>query len=329
MKYINISSLRGKRNLLAFSAGTDSSALAHFLFTQNISFDLIHVNYHTRPESDKETELAAALQEAFSCKLFVKHFSQPVSSNFEKVARDFRHSFFESHMDQYDNLITGHNLNDKVEWLLMQFTRGAGSKELFGMEPSSFVESSDKSFSYNIVRPLLSVAKEDILSYLDKFCINHFVDSSNASMDYTRNQFRHKFSDQLVSEFKEGIRSSFNILNEELNSQDLSFKYLIKDFSEMYFNIQVSDIDSVFTVANRYLKSLGYLMSGPERSTLKDTSELNFILNKKCYVLCIAGNLIYIAPYLTNITMSKPFKNAMRGLNIPIKIRPFLFVYQS
>ena len=51
---LDLSYLKGKKNLLAFSAGVDSSALFFLLLEHDIKFDIALVNYGTRETSDKE-----------------------------------------------------------------------------------------------------------------------------------------------------------------------------------------------------------------------------------------------------------------------------------
>ena len=89
------SSLLQKRNLLAFSAGVDSSALFFLLLENNIPFDIALVNYGTRENSDKEEVHAQALADKYH--LTYHSIKAPkFTSNFEKNAREFRYAFFET-----------------------------------------------------------------------------------------------------------------------------------------------------------------------------------------------------------------------------------------
>ena len=54
MLTLDISHLKEKKNLLAFSTGVDSSALFFLLLENNISFDIALVNYATRDNSNEE-----------------------------------------------------------------------------------------------------------------------------------------------------------------------------------------------------------------------------------------------------------------------------------
>ena len=58
---LHLDLLREGKGLLAFSGGVDSTALFHLLLEYNITFDIAHVNYHTRDTSEHEEQSAIAL----------------------------------------------------------------------------------------------------------------------------------------------------------------------------------------------------------------------------------------------------------------------------
>jgi len=55
--------LREGKNLLAFSGGVDSTALFFLLKSEEIPFDIAHVNYHTRAQSAEEAAYAQSLEQ--------------------------------------------------------------------------------------------------------------------------------------------------------------------------------------------------------------------------------------------------------------------------
>ncbi|MCH3852693.1 tRNA lysidine(34) synthetase TilS, partial [Campylobacter jejuni] len=73
----------------------------------------------------------------------------------------------------YSNLILAHHLNDQLEWFLMQLSRGAGLAEILGMQEC------EKRSNYTLLRPLLFMSKDEILSYLKENDIFYFQDESN------------------------------------------------------------------------------------------------------------------------------------------------------
>ncbi|MEA2028532.1 MAG: ATP-binding protein, partial [Campylobacterota bacterium] len=83
-----------QKNLLAFSAGVDSTALFFLLLHHNIDFDIALVNYGTRESSEQEEAYAKELAQKYHKKCYTTQ-APHIEQNFEKEARDFRYDFFE------------------------------------------------------------------------------------------------------------------------------------------------------------------------------------------------------------------------------------------
>ncbi len=63
--------LSNKKNLLAFSAGVDSSALFYILREFNISFDITFVNYGLREQSIQEEDYTKELASKYNINAFI------------------------------------------------------------------------------------------------------------------------------------------------------------------------------------------------------------------------------------------------------------------
>ncbi len=299
---------------MAFSAGVDSSALFFLLLEHNIAFDIALVNYGVRQQSKKEEAYALFLAQKYNLKAHIVHAPR-FENNFEKSARDFRYDFFDKLMAQYayDNLITAHQLNDKLEWFLMRLTKGAGAVELVGLESLS------RRKGYHLVRPLLHYSKEELLDYLHRHGHHYFVDQSNTHEKYERNYFRREFSDRLLEQYQEGIKRSFAYLKED-KEQLLKAEVVSYHEKELYL-LSYEDAYLIPRLVDRYLKILGYLLSSAQRAILKNESSVVF---GDSWAVEIGRNLIYIAPY-RKLSMPKIFKEQCRKLGIPKKIRPYLY----
>ena len=225
---LNFSAIKESKNLLAFSAGVDSSALFFLLLKQNIPFDIAIVNYNVRVQSKNEVNYAKELALKYNKQIYIKDIKLESTSNFEKTARDIRYKFFEDIIDEnsYETLITAHQLNDKLEWFLMQLTKGAGLVELIG-----FNEFEQKE-NYKVYKPLLKITKEELENFLKQENIKYFIDNSNFDEKYKRNYFRHNFSDKLLSEYTNGIKKSFKYLQDDINSLNIEITP-IKVFHEL------------------------------------------------------------------------------------------------
>jgi tRNA(Ile)-lysidine synthase len=304
-----------QKNLLAFSGGIDSSALFFLLLENNIEFDIAIVDYGQREESKKELEYALSLAKKYEKKCFIKEFPKELTFN-EKTAREFRYSFFDSLMQQhyYSTLLTAHQLNDKLEWFLMQLTRGAGLKELLGMEEINYKD------TYKIYKPLLDYSKEYLLNYLQKNNYIYFEDSSNQDEKYRRNYFRHNFSDKLINEYQEGIKNSFHYLQDDLQSLIPSITPKILEELHLYtFN---KDLNIAIKLIDSDLKKRGVLLSKNTRDEILTKKQV--VVSHK-FAVAIQKDTIFIAPYNKNITMDKSFKESCRIKKIPANIRGYLY----
>ena len=188
---LDFSAIKESKNLLAFSAGIDSTALFFLLLEYNIAFDIIIVNYNVRTQSKDELAYAINLAKTYDKEIFFKEVIIEENSNFEKMARDIRYKYFEEIIQRhsYQTLITAHQLNDKLEWFLMQFSKGAGLFELIGLNRF------DKMDNYTKFKPLLEISKDELEGYLIRNQIKYFVDESNYDEKYTRNYIRHNYSE--------------------------------------------------------------------------------------------------------------------------------------
>jgi len=305
--------LKTQKNLLAFSGGTDSSALFYLLLEKNIPFDLIFVNYNTRKESKEEENRAIELAGKYQKKIYIKQVNISNKANFEKKARDIRHIFFKkiAELENYQNVVTGHNLNDKVEWFLMQFTKGAGSEELFGMRSLT-----NMGF-YNIVRPLLSTEKESIMEYLEENSIKYSYDISNSDQKYRRNYFRHNFASKLTREFGKGIQRTFDILEKELSFNEVEVLYQDKDC------IFAKKTNNIVKSADQILKRFDYVMSYSQRNEFEEKETLVFEKKKNLFVISIYKDILLLTPFIKS-KMSKKEKDFFRINSIPVNNRSYL-----
>ncbi len=311
---IDIVNLKNKKNLLAFSAGIDSSALFFLLIENHIKFDIAIVDYDTREQSKQEVAHAKAL--AKEHKLFCHHIKAPkFETHFEKQARDFRYGFFDSlvTIEGYDNILTAHQLNDQLEWLLMRLSKGAGVSELIGLEPITQRE------NYTLIRPLLSFSKEALHSYLKENKYPYFIDESNSDEKYERNKFRKQFSDVLMAEYGEGIKRSFDYLRKDKAQLEKNFETLVSE-KELRI-IKLHTLQAKVKATDLTLKGLGYLLSASQRQQVENEDSLAIGGE---WAIELQDNLLYIAPYLT-ADMPKKFKETCRVNKIPSKIRPYIF----
>ena len=307
--------LKEKKNLLAFSGGVDSSALFHLLLAYEIPFDIAIVNYNLRKNAKEEYKYAHTLAKAHNLKCHGL-CTTPITRNIEQSARKIRYDFFEELIDKhhYDTLVSAHQLNDKLEWFLMQLCKGSSLKEMLGMQS---IERREK---YEIIRPLLHVSRDDIYSYLKVHDIPYFEDESNSDKRFMRNRFRHKHAKALVSEYQEGIIRSFAYLQEE--SKELFEETTCKRINQLYYFSSYATLSANIKMADIVLKKLDIVLHHKDRARLKEQKVL--IASRK-FAVVIASKYIFIAPYVQATSMDKAFKERCRVLKIHPYLRGYLF----
>ncbi|MCT7603712.1 tRNA lysidine(34) synthetase TilS [Aliarcobacter butzleri] len=313
---LNFSAIKESKNLLAFSAGVDSSALFFLLLKQNIPFDIVIVNYNVRVQSKDEVNYAKELALKYNKQIYIKEVKLETTSNFEKTARDIRYKFFEEIIDEnsYEILITAHQLNDKLEWFLMQFTKGAGLVELIG-----FNEFEQKE-NYKVYKPLLEITKEELENFLKQENIKYFIDNSNFDEKYKRNYFRHNFSDKLLSEYTNGIKKSFKYLQDDINSLNIEIKP-IKVFDELEIYKNQNDNNLNIRIIDNSLKKRGFLLSSAQREEILKQKEIT--ISHKINI-SIKEDFIWICPNVSSV-MDKKFKETCRINKIPKNVRNYIY----
>jgi len=322
---------KNKKYLLACSGGVDSIALFYLLLSKNIDFSVATINYNFREESILEVKNVELICKENNIDFFLFDNKKDISNNMEAEARNIRYDFFDEIIENENlhGLITGHNLNDKLEWFLMQLTKGCGFNELIGMELIG------KRKEYITIKPLLDTDRTDIEKYISDNRINSFEDKSNFDISYhpidnprgvKRNYFRHHFSNKLVKEFKKGIQKSFRIFEQE--KKYLNNQYKIIELQNDCYMIKVDIKDSIMIVKSLdilFKKHLNYLISGDLRKEIILQLEKGIVINN--YAIGIINEKILITPFLPKyeIKMNDKIKHFFRINKFPVKNRLYLF----
>ena len=174
--------------LVAFSGGPDSVALLRCLLSLGYRCECAHCNFHLRgAESDRDEQFVRSLCHSLQVPLHVIHFDTQAYSaqqhvSIEMAARELRYSWFEKLRQEVGAQViaVAHHRDDSVETFLLNLIRGTGIQGLKGIAPVNGA----------IVRPMLQVGREEILSYLESLGQEAVTDSTNLEDEYTRNKIR-------------------------------------------------------------------------------------------------------------------------------------------
>jgi tRNA(Ile)-lysidine synthase len=180
---------KDKAVILGLSGGPDSVYLLHLLLKlrkrNGIKIVAAHVNHGLRgKESDLDEKFVRALAKKHRMIFECARMPESKKGNLEENARDFRYAFFEKMRVKHgaDRILTAHHRDDSIETALFNVARGSGVNGVSGIA-SNIPEK-------HLLRPLLDVAKEEIVSYLKKEGISFRHDASNDDISFSRNRIR-------------------------------------------------------------------------------------------------------------------------------------------
>ncbi|WP_370089759.1 tRNA lysidine(34) synthetase TilS [Ekhidna sp.] len=180
---------KGEKILLAVSGGLDSMVMANLFMGEKINVSIAHCNYQLRGEEsdgDEAFVMKWADQRGINC--FVKSFELGDGS-IQLEARNARYQWFGELIAEHklDRIATAHHLNDSLETVLINLSRGTGIKGVSGISGKND----------NVIRPLLFASKEELHSYAMDLGLEWREDSSNSKTDYDRNLIRHEVIPEL------------------------------------------------------------------------------------------------------------------------------------
>lgn len=175
--------------LLALSGGADSTALLLALCELGRTVHALHCNFELRgSESDRDEAACRRLCREHGVALTVKHFrtqsyARRNGLSIEMAARELRYEWFAAMARQLSipTLCVAHHLDDNVETMLLNLVRGSGLRGLTGMR---LVQRRDDGLV--VVRPMLSVWRDAVESWLRGQGVAWQVDSSNLRPDAAR-----------------------------------------------------------------------------------------------------------------------------------------------
>ena len=232
----NLPFLNGRKLLIATSGGIDSMVLLELCSQSKLDIRAAHCNFQLRgDESDEDEKFVKAQCEKMDILLFVNHFDTKKFAEDQKlsiqvVARNLRYDWFNTLLinNDYDYILTAHHLDDSLETVLINFTRGSGLDGLTGIPQQNGT----------IIRPLLPFSRNEIEAFAKEKNILWREDSSNASDKYLRNKLRHDVI-PILKELNPSLLDSF----EKTISNLQQAQTLVDDASRIVYRKVVTDIN--------------------------------------------------------------------------------------
>ena len=183
---------------VGLSGGADSVALLHILVNNKEKLGIskikgIHIHHGIRgDEADRDLNFSKNFCEKMGVE-FVYYYAdvpaeaQKTGESIEECARRIRYDLFSK--SGCTKTATAHNLNDNMETVIFNMTRGTSVSGLCGIPYVRDI----------YIRPLLDCTRNEIEKYLKENALEFVTDSTNLCDDYTRNKIRHNVIPQLFS----------------------------------------------------------------------------------------------------------------------------------
>lgn len=308
---------KGNGVVLATSGGPDSVALAHMMIELREEFScwfvIAHLDHSIRKESEQDLEFVKNLAKSLGIefvgeKINVPGIASQKKISLEEAGRIARYDFLETvrFTCRASKIATAHNADDVVETFLLRIFQGSS---LTGLCSIPFKRG-------NIIRPLLTLSRLEIIEFLA--CTEHgyIIDKTNLSLETERNFIRNRIVPAIREKFP-------NFKNPTLRTIELiqrDEQYLSSIANELYLGV-VSKIEDLFqvdvkrinalpdTISSRIVRSILFSLSGPHTRWTRfhvDSILSALRVSKPFFRLTLPYGLLFTKDYGTaSITSSK------------------------
>jgi len=215
----------GKANFaIGVSGGSDSLCLAYLSKIYSSEFKnkiyTLIVDHKIRRESAQESHKVKKMlkQKGIESTILSWKGKKP-KRNIQLEARKIRYALISNYClkNNTNYLVTAHHQDDQIENFFIRLFRGSG---LTGL--SSMAEYSNYSENLKIIRPFLSISKDDLKSVTKFYFKNHIKDPSNEDEKFLRTRIR-KYREGLLQEGLDTKKISKTVTNLMIAKNALDF----------------------------------------------------------------------------------------------------------
>lgn len=166
--------------IVAVSGGVDSMVLLDMMVRAGTGELIVaHFDHGIRPDSGRDAHFVEGIAKKHGLPFEVRREALGPRAS-EALARKRRYAFLRHLAEKHDaQIVTAHHLDDLVETVAINFTRGTGWRGLAALDSG-------------VVRPLIDMEKAALIKYATQQNIAWREDSTNASGAYLRNRLRQK-----------------------------------------------------------------------------------------------------------------------------------------
>ncbi|HEY7772095.1 MAG TPA: tRNA lysidine(34) synthetase TilS [Marinagarivorans sp.] len=229
-----------QRLVVGLSGGVDSVVLLHWLTQQVTAAEqsalpvlALHVNHQLSANADRWQQQMEQLCARWNVPLQVQTVTVTVhGQGLEQAARNARYDAFEAELQSGDVLAVAHHLNDQAETLMLRLMRGTG---VLGLSAMAALRPLGQG---RLWRPLLGVAKSDILRYAEVHALTWVDDESNRDERFSRNFLRHRILPKLAMHWPQVASKLAQTAEHARETQALLNDYAATDFAAVDHRIE-------------------------------------------------------------------------------------------
>lgn len=241
----------GDKIVIGVSGGADSVCLLYVLHElyreQEITLIVVHVNHGIRGEAaERDEEFVRSLANKLGMDFYAFHYdihriAEEAGLTEEEAGRNVRYeSFLEiCNRFQCNKIGIAHNKNDNAETVLFHLFRGSGIRGLSGIDPARKIRN-ETGEEIMIIRPLLSVERQEIEAYLEHREIPYCIDQTNLEDNYSRNKLRNRVLTYVTNEINANAIHHLNEASEKLAEID---RYIEKQVTKQMEELVKQGID--------------------------------------------------------------------------------------
>lgn len=230
----------GQRIIAGLSGGADSVCLLSLLSEIGEEFPIrlraVHVHHGLRgEEADRDAAFSEELCRRLGAEFIlrradVRERAEICRISEEEAGRELRYGIFEEEAVRWEEeeaslpgscpgsapvrIAVAHHSGDNAETILYHLFRGSGLRGLSGIPP----------VRGRVIRPLLCLSREEILSWLSSRGLSYVTDSTNLGDGYTRNRLRNQIIPLAEREVNRGAAEHIVRAGELIGEADRFFR---------------------------------------------------------------------------------------------------------
>ncbi len=253
---INFQKINSPSLVVAVSGGVDSCVLLDLL-VKNYDGEIIvaHFNHQIRGvESDQDAEFVRDLaKNKYQLKYEIINGGLGAAAS-EQAARQARYEFLRQLAAKYAApIVTAHHLDDVVESIAINLTRGTGWRGLAVMQAEG------------VIRPLIGCLKTELLDYALANNLTWREDATNQDTKFLRNKIRQKITANLDDQRKQLV---FDLWKQQVGLKgqidQLVAEFLLEDKLNRYFMIMIDQLSAIEIIRAWVEKKANYRPTIPQ-----------------------------------------------------------------